>query len=170
MKKYINYFKQNIFIISLILILGLSRLIPHPPNFTPIIALAVMSSFLFRNIFISLGVTIFSMFISDMIIGIHSNMFFVYLPLIIIIIFFNKFSVKLNTLNLILYSFIGSILFFIISNFGVWMTTELYEKNLSGLVNCYIMAIPFFHNTVFSTLLFSFITMLANLSLKKKLI
>ena len=52
-------------------------------------------------------------------------------------------------------SFISSLIFFIISNFGVWTTGTFYEPNLKGLIYCYIMAIPFFTNTLLSTILFA---------------
>ena len=136
--------KKEIFPIALILILAFSRLIPHPPNFTPIISMAVMSGFFLRNIRLSLLVVVFSMLISDIIIGIHSNMFFVYFSLILIIFTFNMLTKKMNILNVALLSFCGSLLFFMISNFGVWLNSTLYEKNISGLINCYTMAIPFF--------------------------
>ncbi len=159
--------KKEIFPIALILILAFSRLIPHPPNFTPIISMAVMSGFFLRNIRLSLLVVVFSMLISDIIIGIHSNMFFVYFSLILIIFTFNMLTKKMNILNVALLSFCGSLLFFMISNFGVWLNSTLYEKNISGLINCYTMAIPFFHNTLISTLFFSYIAMFANSSLRK---
>ena len=91
--------KKEIFPIALILILAFSRLIPHPPNFTPIISMAVMSGFFLRNIRLSLLVVVFSMLISDIIIGIHSNMFFVYFSLILIIFTFNMLTKKMNILN-----------------------------------------------------------------------
>ena len=50
--------------------------------------------------------------------------------------------------------FVSNIAFFVITNFGAWLTLDMYEKNLSGLINSYILAIPFFHNTLISTLLY----------------
>ena len=153
---------KNFFSILLILLLTLSRLIPHPPNFTPIIAIAVMSGFLFRNIYHSLTLLIISMLLSDLIIGYHNNIFFVYFPLIFITTIFSFFFTKLNFKNLFFYAFIGSLIFFVISNFGVWLLGNLYEKNLNGLLNCYILAIPFFKNTFFSTIVFTYSTFTAN--------
>ena len=48
----------------------------------------------------------------------------------------------------------SSVCFYIITNFGAWLTLAMYEKNLSGLVQSYVLAIPFFHNTLLSTLLY----------------
>ena len=79
-----NFFvdlKKEIFPIGLILILALSRLIPHPDNFTPIIALAIMGSHFFKSINFSYLVVLFSMLIADFFIGFYSHMLFVYLSL-----------------------------------------------------------------------------------------
>ena len=154
--------KKEIFPIVLILILTLSRLIPHPPNFTPIIAVAIMSGYLFRNIYFSLTILLISMFLSDLIIGFYKNMLFVYMSLFFINYLFYKITKKINIKNLFLFSFLGAFIFYLISNFGVWFTGNLYEKNFNGLIECYLLAIPFFKNTIFSTIFFSYLTFFAN--------
>jgi hypothetical protein len=160
MIKSLNSFVKNlrleIFPISLILILAFSRLIPHPPNFTPIIATALMSGFLLKNKHLSLIVVLISMVISDLIIGFYSSYFFVYFSLILIILIFSKFIKKVNFKNLFVLSISSSLLFFVVTNFGVWMMGDLYDKNLNGLALCYILAIPYFTNTLLSTIFFSY--------------
>ena len=148
--------KKEIFPIGLILILALSRLMPHPDNFTPIIALAIMSSYFFRNINFSYAIMLFSMLLADFFIGFYSHMLFVYLSLFLIVLIFFKISKKINYKNLFIFSFFGSVIFFLISNFGVWLVGNLYERNINGLIECYFMAIPFFKNTITSTLIFSY--------------
>ena len=154
--------KKEIFPISLILILVLARLIPHPPNFTPIIAVAILSGYFFKNIYLSFATLLIAMLLADAFIGFYENIFFVYLSLLLIAFIFYKISEKINFKNLFIYGFIGSLIFFIISNFGVWFLGSPgvldvpYEKNLNGLVECYILAIPFFGNTFLSTLIFSY--------------
>ena len=148
--------KKEIFPITLILLLTLSRLIPHPPNFTPVIAVAIMSSYFFRNIYLSMATILLAMLLGDLLIGLYKNMFFVYLSLMIINISFFKISKKINYKNLFIFSFFGSIIFYLISNFGVWALEGLYQKNLVGLMECYLFAIPFFKNTIFSTLIFTY--------------
>ena len=155
--KFLNLLKkEEIFPISLILILTFSRLIPHPPNFTPIIAMAIMSGYFFRNIYLSLFVMLFSMLLADVFIGFYYNMIFVYLTLFLITFIFFNISNKINSKNLLICSLTGSLVFFIFSNFGVWFLGSLYEKSLTGLVECYILAIPFFLNTLLSTIFFSY--------------
>ena len=148
--------KIEIFPITIILILAFSRLIPHPPNFTPIIATALMSGFLLKNKHLSLIVVLISMVISDLIIGFYSSYFFVYFSLILIILIFSKFIKKVNFKNLFVLSISSSLLFFVVTNFGVWMMGDLYDKNLNGLALCYILAIPYFTNTLLSTIFFSY--------------
>ena len=67
--------KKEIFPISLILFLALARLIPHPPNFTPIIAMAILSGYYFNNIYLSFTTLIISMLIADAFIGFYNNIF-----------------------------------------------------------------------------------------------
>ena len=155
-------FKKECFPISLILILAFARLIPHPPNFTPIIAVAIMSGYFFKNINLSFLTLVVAMLIGDLFIGFYENMIFVYASLLLITFVFYKISNKINFKSLFIYGFIGSLIFFIISNFGVWALGSpgvydiVYEKNLNGLVECYILAIPFFGNTFLSTVIFAY--------------
>ena len=97
-----------------------------------------------------------SMILADAVIGFYSGMFYVYFSLVLIVLIFSNLAKYINFKNLFLYSLSGSIIFFIITNAGVWFSGLLYEKNLQGLIECYYMAIPFFKNTVLSTLIFSY--------------
>ena len=162
MQNLLIVLKKEIFPISLILILAFARLIPHPPNFTPIIAVAIVSGYFFKNINLSLLTLLVAMLASDLFIGFYENVIFVYASLLLITFVFYRISKKINFKNLFIYGFVGSFIFFIISNFGVWFLGSPgvldvpYEKNLNGLVECYMLAIPFFGNTFLSTLIFSY--------------
>ena len=162
MQNLFTILKKEIFPISLILILAFARLIPHPPNFTPIIAVAIMSGYFFKNINLSFLVLIVAMLLSDLFIGFYENVFFVYASLLLITFVFYKISKKINFKNLFIYSFTGSLIFFLVSNFGVWILGSpgvnniAYAKDFNGLVECYILAIPFFGNTFLSTLIFAY--------------
>ena len=162
MQNFFIILKKEIFPISLILILAFARLIPHPPNFTPIIAVAIMSSYFFKNINLSLLILLIAMLISDLFIGFYENVIFVYVSLLLITFVFHKISNKINFKNLFICGFAGSLIFFVVSNFGVWALGSpgvydiAYEKSLSGLIECYILAIPFFGNTFLSTIIFAY--------------
>ena len=162
MEKLLMNLKKEIFPISLILILAFARLIPHPPNFTPIIAVAIISGYFFKNINLSLLTLLIAMLISDLFIGFYENVIFVYASLLLITFVFHKISNKINFINLFIYGFAGSLIFFVVSNFGVWALGSPgvfnipYDKTLNGLIECYILAIPFFGNTFLSTLIFAY--------------
>ena len=165
-KKYHNYFLP----VCVILALSLSRIIPHPSNFTPILAVGIFSGFYFKNFISSFFIVICSMFIGDLYLGFHNTMFFTYASLALAVsigIFIKHF--KFN--EILLSGLASSVLFFIITNFGVWALSGMYENSLSGLLQSYVMAIPFFHNTLISTFVFLYILkLLFDLSVKKKYI
>ena len=128
----------------------------------------------FRNIYLALSIILISMLITDAFIGFYTNIIFVYLSLFLITTIFYKFSKKINLKNLLIFSFVGSVIFFLISNFGVWaigshgLQNIPYEKNLIGLFECYLLAVPFFANTLISTIVFSYSAYLANCYYYKK--
>tara|TARA_Y100000294_G_scaffold109980_1_gene102011 strand:+ start:284 stop:802 length:519 start_codon:yes stop_codon:yes gene_type:complete len=156
MNKIFVNLKKQFLPVTLIIILTWARLIPHPPNFTPIVTVAILSGYFFSNIYLSFLTLLISMFIADAFIGFHEHMFSVYISLLLISFIFYKISEKINFKNLFMCGFIASLIFFIISNFGVWIIGGLYDRSLSGLVECYILAIPFFGNTFLSTVIFAY--------------
>ena len=146
-------FKYYFFPIALILILSFSRVIPHPSNFTPVLAIGIFSGFYFRQLYLSLFIVIFAMFLGDLYLGFHNTMLFTYISLAIAVttgLFIKKFK-----FSEILYTGLASsVAFFIITNFGAWLTLEMYENNFAGLLHSYTLAIPFFHNTLISTFIY----------------
>ena len=143
--------------IGVILFLAFSRLIPHPPNFTPIISMALLSGYFFSNIYLSVIILLISIFVSDFFLGFYENMLYVYFSIVLINLIFFKISYKINFKNLYLFSCSAALIFYFISNFSVWATGTLYEKNLAGLINCYYLALPFLKNTLISTLFYSYL-------------
>lgn len=158
---------NNVQIFTLIVILISARLIPHPPNFTPIIAAAIISGAIFRNVYLAMLPIFLSMFISDLYLGFHSTIFYTYFSLFIVVLIFNMRMQKINLHNALVYGLVGSTIFFVISNFGVWLTSGLYTKDVKGLIECYYLAIPFFGNTLFSTIFFSYLGLLALLIINR---
>ena len=141
--------KKLNFIIILIGIAILSRLIPHPPNFTPITAIALFSTIHFKNKILTYLIPIIGLFISDLILGLSLVNLFVYLSFIAITFIGFKFQ-KINNYSILL----SSTTFFIVSNFGVWILG--YPKNIEGLILCYYMALPFFVYTIMGDLFYSY--------------
>ena len=156
MIKLKNNLKVLMLPVSLILVLSFSRLIPHPYNFTPILAVGVFGGFYFKNYILSLFIVIISMFVGDLVIGFHNTMFFTYSALAAAT-GIGMMIKKLNFKEIVLSGFASSVIFFLITNFGSWLTMAMYEKSFSGLLQSYIMGIPFFHNTLLSTLIYLFV-------------
>ena len=142
-----NYLKVTI---GIFLVLAASRFVPHPPNFTSLIALSLYVPLIFGLKF--LPVLILSFIITDLFIGLHSLTLFTYGSIIFIGLASKFFRSKIYFR--ISGALIGACLFFLITNFGVW-SMGYYGYTLEGLASCYILAIPFFGNTLVSTLLYS---------------
>ena len=132
--------------------LAASRFIPHPPNFTSLLALSFYVPALLGVRY--LPSLVLSFVITDMIIGFHAVTLFTW-GSIILIGLGSKFFAK-TILNRIFGSLLGASLFFIITNFGVW-TLGTYEYTFDGLMLCFTLALPFLTNTIISTILYSMI-------------
>ena len=130
--------------------LAASRFIPHPPNFTSLLALSFYVPAILGIRY--LPVLIVSFIITDLVIGFHEVALFTW-GSIILISLGSKFFIK-TILNRILGSLLGASLFFLITNFGVWSLGS-YGYSLNGFVSCYTLALPFFAYSLISTFIFS---------------
>src|SRR3989338_947253 len=146
--------KSKISIFVIIILAVVARLIPHAPNFAPIGGLALFSGANFKNK-TALLIPLTAMFISDIFLGFHKTIHYVYASFVTI--FLIGGLIKSNKWpSLLKASLVSSILFFLITNFGVWATGSMYQKNLSGLMQSYAFGIPFFRNTLISDLFYTF--------------
>ena len=147
MSKNINNINRNL--VFIIIFFGiLSRILPLPPNFSPVIAITLFGSLYFKDKNLAFVAPISIILSSDLILGFIPNIN-TYLPLIFVYFFSKKIN-RMSILNL----FIASLIFFLTSNFGVWLLSNWYPKSFTGLIMCYEAALPFFRNTLLSTLLF----------------
>jgi len=149
-------FNNKIIIWAILISLALiSRLMPHPWNFTPIGAIALFSGFYFGKRY-AFALPILAMLSSDIFLGFYSwkLMILVYGSLLLYVAlgFWLKKHKKWYTV--LGSSLLCSVLFFLITNFAVWAFTPWYPKIFSGLIQCYIMAIPFFRNTLLGDLFY----------------
>ncbi|MBN4049637.1 hypothetical protein JYT36_00250 [Bacteroidales bacterium AH-315-N07] len=138
--------------VMLVVLAVLSRLIPHPPNFAPIGALALFGGAYFINKKHAFIIPLIAMFLSDLFLGFHNSIITVYVGFALIVFVGFKLRENKKVLPIALAAVSASIIFFIISNFGVWIFGTVYPKNIFGLMECYVMAIPFFHNTLLGDL------------------
>ncbi|MBI5127282.1 hypothetical protein HZA76_02390 [Candidatus Roizmanbacteria bacterium] len=148
LKKIISY--------GLIILLAVfARLIPHSPNFAPIGGLALFSGSKFKKN-IALLIPLFAMLISDLFLGFHNTIVYVYVSFIITVLI-GRMIKNNNWQSLALASLTSSVLFFLITNFGVWAAAgSMYPKTIDGLWQSYLLGLPFFRNTLLSDFFYTF--------------
>ena len=147
--KYNNLGTNFLLFFTMVVFILVFRYFPHPPNFTPVLALTLYTSIYFG--LRSSPFVILAFAFSDYFLGFHQLLIFTWgsLAIIGVIGMYGKsFLFRLFLL------FLSSIIFFMCSNFGVWLFSEFYTKDLEGLLQCYVLAIPFFTNTIISTIVF----------------
>ena len=132
---------------GVLVVLSASRFIPHPPNFTPIIAMSLFSGVYFSNKNIAVIVVLLAMFISDAIIGFHSLMIWVYASFVIITFMGSLVKPKIKNLG---FATIGSSLFFfLVTNFGVWFSGTFYPKSLAFQHNLNLDILDSWHDELY---------------------
>ncbi len=130
--------------------LAASRFVPHPPNFTSLLALSFYVPALMGVKF--LPALILSFVITDFFIGFHSSVLFTW-GSVVLIGLISKFFL-INALTRLSGALLGAIIFYVITNFGVWSLGS-YGYTLEGFLLCYTLAIPFFAYSLISTIIFS---------------
>ena len=146
--------KQFFTILVMILLAGLTRLLPHLPNLTPIGAIALFSGAKLKGINCFLLPMIIMLF-TDTIIGFHNTMVFVYGSFLIITLLGTILQNKTTYLRIFGSALTASVIFFLITNFGVWIVGPMYPKTIAGLGQAYFMGIPFFRNTLLGDLIYT---------------
>ena len=154
MAKFISS-KTGILIIT-ILVLAAIRLLPHPPNFTPIAAMALFGGAYFTSRWMAFLVPLGAMFLSDIIIGFHgTTMLAVYFSFTLVVMLGALLKKHITLVSVPLMALISAVLFFLITNLAVWVGSPIYPQDLSGLILCYTAAIPFFHYSLLGNLVFT---------------
>ena len=131
------------------------RIVPHPPNFTPIGAMALFSGVYLRRRPLALVAPFAAMLLSDSVIGFHSGIPFVYASFALIVLLGWSAISRIAVLPIAGATIASSVLFFIITNFGTWLLGGIYPHTWAGLGACYIAAIPFFQNTLAGDLFYA---------------
>ena len=139
---------------GLVALLSLSRLIPHPPNFTPILGMAVFSGAIISKRVIAYLVPLAAMLLSDLYLGFHASVPIIYFSLAVCVLIGTFIEARVSILNSFLSISLGVLVFFLITNFMVWYGSGMYEASISGLMTCYFMGLPFVQNTFISSLLY----------------
>lgn len=139
--------------LSLILIGILLRFMPHAANFTPVAAIALFSGAYLKKKYAIL-VPLLLMAVSDIFIGMHNVLIFTWGSFILTAFLGKAIQKRKSIMPVFGMSLISSLVFFLITNFGVW-AMGWYPQNLKGLIDCYVMGIPFLRDFTISTLIYS---------------
>jgi hypothetical protein len=167
---------RTVVLVSLVLLVALARLLPHPPNFTPIGAMALFGAAHFRSRWAALFLPLLAMFLSDLALeaamnfgllggwmtqgrGFHDGMWVVYGTIAIIVALGFLLRKRKSVLAVAGCVLASSGIFFLVTNFAWWAGYDLYPHTMEGLLLSYTAAIPFFHWTLlgdafFATVLF----------------
>ena len=124
------------------------------PNVSPITALALFSGAYLADRKLAILIPLVAMLIGDLMLGLHDMMFFVYGAFILISLIGVFNSTRVCGHIVIAASLGSSVLFFLVTNYGVWMLSGFYPMTPDGLLACYIAAIPFFQMTLMGDLFF----------------
>lgn len=154
-------------LICMVLAAALYRILPHPYNFSPLAAVALFSGAYFSSSIAAFAVPLITIWISDLILNniilkayfheftlFYEGWFWQYGSFIIITLIGCLIKNKVKISNIIIASLSSSVLFFLITNFGVWFSFKTYPHTIEGLVACYIAGIPYFSHTLFGDLIF----------------
>jgi hypothetical protein len=140
---------------GMILTAAVSRLIPHPPNFSPIAAMALFGGAAFADKRAAFLMPLAGLFLSDLVLGFYAITPVVYGSFALIVCLGFWVRRRRSVGRIAGAAMISALLFFVVTNFGVWAMGQLYPATPAGLVNCYVAAIPFFQNTLLSNLFYS---------------
>ena len=131
------------------------RVLPHPDNFTPVTAIALFSGVVLPTS-LALTVPLLIMMASDLAIGLHPLIWLVWGSFLAVVLIGVWARSGAGAGRVIAGAFGGSVMFFVLTNLGVFLFENMYPKNWDGFVQCYVMALPFFRNTLAGDLLYTF--------------
>jgi hypothetical protein len=142
-------------LLSAIVAAAALRLVPHPPNFTPIDAMALFSGAYLGRRWLPFVAPLAALLLSDLWLGFYSEMWVQYAAVALIVLFAGAALIRLSFLRVVGAALASSIIFFLVTNFGTWALSGMYPPTMSGLAACFVAAIPFFQNTVAGDLFYA---------------
>ena len=153
-----NNLKLNarfVFISGVIVFGAFMRLMPHWPNFTPIAAMALFGGAYFQKKHLAYIVPLAAMLLSDLILGLHQWMLPVYASFAMVVLIGMFIRQRIGVGSVLLATVASSALFFVVTNFAIWIGSPYYPQNAAGLIECYVAGLPFLNNGILGDLFFS---------------
>jgi hypothetical protein len=131
------------------------RLVPHPPNFSPIDAMALFSGAYLGRRWLSFVAPLAALLLSDLVLSFYAGMWVQYLTVALVVLVGWGVLKQVSLLRVGGAAVASSVLFFLVTNFGTWALSGMYPHTPGGLAACYAAAVPFFQNTLAGDLFFS---------------
>ncbi len=152
-------YTRTTLVVALIVLAALSRLIPHPPNFTPIEAIGLFAGAYLADRRMAFLVPLLAMALSDLVLGLHSGMAVIYGLIAFNVWLGLHLGPRPRAMRVVGYGFLAACVFFIVSNFATWASGGglNYTPDAAGLIACYVMALPFFANTLAGMAVYSLV-------------
>lgn len=147
---------HTVWVIGVIILLAMFRLVPHPPNAVPIAAMALFAGAFFSNRLLAYLIPIAAMVLSDLVLGFHSTVWYVYAGVVITVLIGSALK-QFSILRVAVAAIVATILFFLVTNFGAWLHHDMYPQNPKGLLQAYVAGLPFLRNSLIANLLFSYL-------------
>jgi hypothetical protein len=142
-------------LLSAIVAAAALRLVPHPPNFSPIDAMALFSGAYLGRRGIAFAAPLAALLLSDLVLGFYAGMWVQYVTVALVVLIGWGALKRVAVLRVAGAAIASSMLFFLVTNFGTWALSGMYPPTASGLAACYVAAVPFFQNTLAGDLFFS---------------
>jgi hypothetical protein len=131
------------------------RLVPHPPNFSPIAAMALFSGAYLPKRSLAFVAPFGALLLSDLLLGFYAGVEVVYFSFALVVLIGWTIASRKTPLRIGAAAVASSFLFFVVTNFGMWLSSGFYPHTVGGLVACFVAAIPFFQNTIAGDLFYT---------------
>jgi hypothetical protein len=139
---------RTIVILSMIALAAVLRVVPHPWNFTPVGAMALFSGAVVKDRRLAFLFPLLALFVGDVFVGFHKLMPLVYASYLINVALGDRIRNRRTVPRISAITLLGAIQFFLVTNFAVWAFLDSYPRTSAGLIDCYIVGIPLFWNTL----------------------
>ena len=134
--------------IAMVVLAACSRLLPHPWNFTPMMAIGLFAGYEARRASTGVMATLCALLLSDAVLGFYSGFWYIYAAALIPVLFGRLSRNRGGAGSIAAAAVASSVSFFLFTNFMFWATSGWYPRTVAGLSACYVAGLPFYQNQV----------------------
>lgn len=145
---------RQLLAVGLLVVAAFARLLPHPPNMTPLVAVALFGGATLST-GLGIAVPLVAILASDLVLGLHDVVAFTWGSVLLTVMLGWWVGRRPRTGRIAGGAVLGSTLFFLVTNFGVWLLGHggtMYPRTPAGVLECYVAALPFYRNALIGDL------------------